>query len=116
MFTLIPEPHEDVLILRLTGDVRVTDAVEFNRQMDGHLASPKVRQIVLDMSKTGKIDRTCLGVLVSLNTILQGQGRRIVLLAPAPHVQQVLQAAEVEGFFPIYESEEEFQGYILLKN
>lgn len=115
MFTLIPEPHDDVLILRLTGDVCLTDAVNFNHQMDGYLASPKVRQLVLDMSKTGKIDRSCLGVLVSLNTTLQGQGRRIVLLAPAPHVQQILLAAELEGFFPIYESEEEFHGYILLK-
>ena len=57
------------------------------------------------------MDNAGLGVLVSISTKLQGRGRRLVLLNPAPHVAQLLKDAEIEGFFPTCESEEELKGY-----
>ncbi|WP_022655720.1 STAS domain-containing protein [uncultured Desulfovibrio sp.] len=111
MFDLQAESHNNVDILRLTGDVLLADVVEFNRRMEESIAASNVPQAVLDLSQVGRMDNAGLGVLVSISTKLQGRGRRLVLLNPAPHVAQLLKDAEIEGFFPTCESEEELKGY-----
>ena len=110
MFDLQAERHGTAAILRLKGDVLLGDAVEFNRQMQAHMSSPQIMQTVLDLSTAGKMDKSGLGVLVSLSTRYQSRGRRLVLLNPAPHVAQLLKEAEIEGFFPTFDSEEELKG------
>ena len=92
MFDLQAELYNKIIILRLTGDILLAD--------------------VVDLSRAGRMDNAGLGVLVSISTKLQGRGRRLILLCPAPPVAQLLKDAEVEGFFPTYESEEELKGYI----
>lgn len=111
MFDLQAELYNKIIILRLTGDILLADVVEFNQQMKNHIAAPDIAQVV-DLSRAGRMDNAGLGVLVSISTKLQGRGRRLILLCPAPHVAQLLKDAEVEGFFPTYESEEELKGYI----
>lgn len=111
MFDLQAESHNNVDILRLTGDVLLPDVVEFNRRMEEGMAASNVPQAILDLSQAGRMDNAGLGVLVSISTKLQGRGRRLVLLNPAPHVAQLLKDAEIEGFFPTCESEEELKGY-----
>ena len=112
MFKIEPEYHGEILILRITGDIVLADAVDFNTQMEDLLASDKISQAVIDLARVGKIDSSCLGVMVSLNTIYQNQGRRIVLLRPAAHVQEVLRQTEIEGFFPTFSSEDSFRGFV----
>ena len=114
MFKIEPECHGDILILRLSGDILLADAVEFNTQMEKILASDKISQAVIDLGQVGQVDNACLGVLVSLNTIYQNKGRRLVLLRPAPHVLEVLRQAEIEGFFPTFSSEDSFRGFVPL--
>lgn len=112
MFDLQAELYNKIIILRLTGDIFLADVVEFNQQMENHIASPDIAQVVVDLSRAGRMDNAGLGVLVSISAKLQGRGRRLILLCPAPHVAQLLKDAEVEGFFPTYESEEELKGYV----
>ncbi|WP_303172824.1 STAS domain-containing protein [uncultured Desulfovibrio sp.] len=112
MFDLQAELYNKIIILRLTGDIFLADVVEFNQQMENHIAAPDIAQVVVDLSRAGRMDNAGLGVLVSISTKLQGRGRRLILLCPAPHVAQLLKDAEVEGFFPTYESEEELKGYV----
>ena len=112
MFDLQAELYNKVIILRLTGDILLADVVEFNQRMENHITASDIAQAVVDLSRVGQMDNAGLGVLVSISTKLQGRGRRLILLCPAPHVAQLLKDAEVEGFFPTYESEEELKGYI----
>ena len=70
------------------------------------------QQVVLDLSQAGRMDKAGLGVLINLCFQLQGRGRRLVLLNPAPHVAQLLKDAQIDGFFPTCEREEELKGYI----
>ncbi len=112
MFTLLAESHTDVTIVRLSGDMLLADVAQLNRELDQYLLAPDVSQIVLDLSRIERVDTSGLGVLVSESTKLLNMGRRLILLTPSPQVAQLLKKAEIEGFFPTFESEEELNGYI----
>lgn len=111
MYSLDVENTGVTLIVRLHGDVLLPEVASFNAVMRGHSKTPGITQLVLDLSGVGRMDASGLGVLVSLNTSMQRYGRRLVLLCPAPHVVSLLQQAEIEGFFPTLESEEELKDY-----
>ena len=112
MFQLEPEKQGATLSLHLKGSVLLPDVVAFNKIMREYSKQPDINQLILDLSTVEKMDRAGLGVLVSLNTSMQRYGRRLVLSHLAPHVEQLLKDAEIEGFFPTVESEEELRGYI----
>ncbi|MDR2573819.1 MAG: STAS domain-containing protein [Desulfovibrio sp.] len=111
MFELEPKAYKKVTVLCLTGDVLIEDTQEFSRQLESHLFAPDVREVALDLSRTGRMDNAGLGVLVSASSKSRSRGRRLVLLSPAPHVTQLLKEVGIEEFFPMYESEDELQGH-----
>lgn len=112
MFSLQAESHNKVTVLRLAGDMVLPDVPDLSRQLDAYILAPGIRQVVLDLSEVNKLDASGLGVLVSASTKGRSQGRRLVLLTPAPHVTDLLRKFEIEGFFPTFYSEEELKGYI----
>lgn len=112
MFALEPTLNNTTLTIRLTGKVLLPDVVSFNNIMREHSKTPNITQLVLDLSRVEQMDQSGLGVLVSLNTSMQRYGRRLVLLALAPHIDKLLKESEIEGFFPTCESEEELSGFI----
>lgn len=109
---LDPQINGATLTLVLTGDVMLADVVEFNKIMREYSKKPNIINLVLDLGMAGKMDRAGLGVIVSLNTSMQRYGRKLVLLHPAPHINELLKEAEIEGFFPTCESIEELKGFI----
>lgn len=111
MFALEPKLSKKITILSLTGDVLINDMREFSRQLDSYLLAPNAREVVLDLSRVGRMDNAGLGVLVSSSTKSRSRGCRLVLLAPAPHVDQLLKQIGIEEFFPMYESENELQSH-----
>ena len=112
MFELKAESHTNVMVLRYHGNLLLPDVAQFSKLLEQYLLSPDIRQVVLDLSRVEKVDTSGLGVLVSASTKGRGRGHRLVLLMPAPHVAELLRKAEIEGFFPTFESEEELKGYI----
>lgn len=112
MFELQPQVQGTTLTLLLKGDVLFEDVVRFNKIMREYSKKPNLSNLVLDLGMVGRMENSGLGVLVSLNTSMQRYGRRLVLLHPAPHIQELLKTAEIEGFFPTCESLEELKGFI----
>ena len=111
MFTLEAESHKTFTILRLTGEVLLPDVTTFTEQLEAYFCTPNIRQVVLDLSQIQKMDNSGLGVLVSVSTKSLAQGRRLVLLAPAPHIVDLFRATQIEGFFPTIDSIEELKPY-----
>lgn len=111
MFALEPTQDGPTLSLLLTGEVLIRDVVPFNDTLRDYSKKPGVTQLVLNLSQVKKMDASGLGALVSLNTSMQRYGRRLVLLAPAPHIEKLMKEAEIEGFFPVCESEEELKEF-----
>lgn len=112
MYKLEPEILGNTLSLHLSGKVLLDDAVAFNNEMREYSKKPNISQLVLNMSGVESMDNAGLGALVSLNTSMQRYGRRLVLSHLTPHVEKLLEDAEIEGFFPTVESEEELKGFI----
>ena len=112
MYALEANTTGSTLTLHLTGQVLLDDVASFNTVMREHSKTPGIGQLVLDLGAAGRMEVAALGVLVSLNTSMQRYGRRLVLLSLAPHMHQLLRDAEIEGFFPTCESEEELRGFI----
>lgn len=112
MFELTPALQGATLTLALTGDVLMPDVIAFNDVMRQHSKQKGIRQLVLDLGDAGKMDMSSLGALVSLNTSMQRYGRRLVLQRTPPHIQALLREAEIEGFFPMCETEEELKGFL----
>lgn len=111
MYTLKPQIEGQTLSLLLTGEVLLDDVVLFNDAMREYSKKPGITQLVLNLSQVKRMDTSGLGVLVSLNTSMQRYGRRLVLLAPAKHIEDLMKKAEIEGFFPVCESEEELKEF-----
>lgn len=112
MYQLDKNQQGTTLSLYLTGDVLMDDVVAFNDEMREYSKTPNITQLVLHLDQVSQMNAAGLGVLVSLNTSMQRYGRRLVLLALAPHIQKLLEDAEIEGFFATCESEEELKGFI----
>lgn len=112
MFTLEPHIQGATLSLDLHGDVLMPDVVSFNDTMREHSKTPGIKQLVLDLGGVGQMDFSGLGVLVSLNTSMQRYGRRLVLQRTPKHVEELLKNAEIEGFFPMCDTEEELKGFL----
>lgn len=111
MFTLDTNIEEATLKVLLKGEVQISDVVSFNDTMREHSKKQGITQIVLDLSQVKRMDFAGLGVLVSLSTSMQRYGRRLVLLSLAPHIKKLMHEAEIEGFFPVCESEEELNEF-----
>lgn len=111
MFQIEQDLQGQALCLRLKGSVLIPDVVAFNKIMREHSKLPNIKQLILDMSSVERMDQSGLGVLVSLNTSMQRYGRRLVLSHIPPHIEALLEEAEIEGFFPTVEIEEELRGF-----
>lgn len=112
MFNLEQSLQGATLTLVLSGDVTIEDVISFNDIMREHSKTPGIKQLVLDLEHTRKMDLSGLGALVSLNTSMQRYGRRLVLQRTPDHLLDLLKNAEIEGFFPMCESEEELKGFL----
>lgn len=110
MFSLRAETQPALVILRFAGDMCLPDVPSFSSQLEEFVRTPRLRQIALDLSRVRRVDRSGLGVLVVASTLARALGRRLVLLRVAPHVLQLMRQAEIEGFFPAFETEEELTG------
>lgn len=112
MYSLEPNIQASTLSIVLTGDVLIQDVVSFNDVMRQHSKTPGIKQLVLDLGDVGRMDLSGLGALVSLNTSMQRYGRRLVLQRVPEHVEALLREAQIEGFFPTCENEEELKGFL----
>lgn len=112
MYTLEPKLQASTLSLELSGTVLLEDVISFNDVLRQHSKTPGIKQLVLDLSGVKEMDISALGVLVSLNTSMQRYGRRLVLQRTPGEVAKLLEQAEIEGFFPMCESEEELNGFL----
>lgn len=112
MYRLHAEEHKNITVLRLTGQVVLPDVPAFSTELESHLLAENIREVALDLSMVECMDSSGLGVLISVCTKARSMGHRLILLTPSPHVAQLLKEAKIEGFFPLFESEEELKGYI----
>jgi anti-anti-sigma factor len=93
-------------LIEVAGDLDVSNASPFVELLLGAADGPNAR-IVLDLGGADFIDSTVLNALFTARRRLQSNGGRLAIVCTKDHLYRVLEAAGIDGSFPIAGSREE---------
>jgi|YNPMSStandDraft_2_1061718.scaffolds.fasta_scaffold00036_20 anti-anti-sigma factor len=100
------ELKNNVLIVRLWGDLDLYHAGQFRKTLDDIFAQ-NIYNLVFNLEKMPYIDSSGIGVLVYARTIVTKKGGKLSLVNPQETVLKVLDISRLRAFFDISSSEEE---------
>ena len=90
-------------LFEVTGDLDVSNASPFvERLLDA--ADRADARIVLDLDRADFIDSTVLNALFTARRHLQANGGRLAIVCTKDHLYRVLEAAGIDGPYPIVAS------------
>lgn len=98
--------HPDVLVVRVGPTLDFRNAASFRASCE-QLLRPSIRSLVLDLSGTGIIDSTGLGMLFGLHRQLMRTGGRVLCAAPSRSAEVVIdltRSDKVLGKYPTVEA------------
>jgi stage II sporulation protein AA (anti-sigma F factor antagonist) len=99
--------QENVLILRLRGEIDLKTAPDLRRALEQGLLGAQVQNVVLNLSDVTFIDSSGIGVLLGRYKELKQSEGQLIIVAPRPHVDTVLQLSGLGRVIPFADSEEE---------
>ena len=93
-------------VLRLAGDLDLFSAEVLRRELEAALpAGPAVA--VVDLREVSFLDSTVLGLLLLASRRMEAQGGALVLAAPGPAVERVLDVSGLRAYLPAYPTVDE---------
>lgn len=99
------EAKEEMLIVRVAGELDVRTAAAFRDQVDEWFLASDHRRLVLNLSRVTFLDSTGLGALLGRLRRVRDAGRQVVLVPPSGVARTVLDVAALGRAVPIYRSE-----------
>ena len=98
------EPQDEVSLVRVLGEVDLSNAEEIAAAMDGAVR-PDTRRLVVDLSSTTYMDSAGVRVLFGLRERLHARRRRLLLVVPkdAP-VRAVVELTGLSRIVPLGDS------------
>ena len=88
----------DTTTVRLTGDVDMEAAGDVLARL---LAAGSAPTVVADLAGVDFLDSAGLRVLLEARSVLEADGRRLVVVAPSGPVRRVLQVTGMAGVFGV---------------
>ncbi len=79
----------DRLIVALSGELDHCCAQSVRRELDGLLADPAVRTLVLDFSTLQFMDSSGIGVILGRYRILRDRGGQVAVCHMNPHIARI---------------------------
>ena len=101
------ELKENVLILRLSGDLIGEDNGANILDKVNTALQDKVRTCIVDISNLRYINSSGIGVLITILTKFRNKGGEVYLMKPSETVQKLLVITKLNAIFQIIQSEEE---------
>ncbi len=98
--------HGDALVVHVGPTLDFRNAAGFRKSCEQYLR-PGIRSLVLDLSRTGIIDSTGLGMLFGLHRHLMRKGGRVLCAAPSRSAEVVIdltRSDKVLGKYPTVEA------------
>ncbi len=94
--------HVGVYIIKMTGDVRLTLCISFDRFINNMLAEPNFSSVLFDLSEAEAVDSTTLGLMAKISLLAQ-EKRDItpLILATNASIQRILQTMGFADIFTI---------------
>ena len=77
-------------VLELTGKIVDVDIKKLQHKMDQIYKKKNVERIVLDVTQANFVDSHGLGIIVYYHTLMQKEGRRLVILNANPDSESYL--------------------------
>lgn len=94
------------VILRLNGELDLNTADLFRWQAEEALERHRSERLILNLKRVSFIDSTGLGAILGRYRRVVQHAGRMVIVAPPPHVQAVLEMAGIRKIIPILSSEQ----------
>ena len=106
-FTLewLPQTHEGVRVLKVTGPFTITDVFEF-QTLTREDSSPVM---IVDLSGVPYMDSAALGSLLGLHVSCQRESRKYAICGVADRLKTLFRVAGVEGMLNVYPTAAEAQ-------
>ncbi len=101
------ELKDQVLVVRLTGDLIGEDSGINLMELATDYLSKDVKLCVVDISEVRYINSSGIGVLITILTKFRNKGGELFLLKPSENVQKLLIITKLNAIFNVAESEEE---------
>ncbi len=94
--------HVGVYVIKMTGDVRLTLCISFDRFINTMLAEPNFSSVLFDLSEAEAVDSTTLGLMAKISLLAQ-EKRDItpLILATNASIQRILQTMGFADIFTI---------------
>jgi len=99
------EVWDDILIVRLKGDIDMAVTESLRADIDGALLKNGCRHLLLDMSEVEFMDSSGLGLILGRYKRVASSGRRLFIVRPRARVKQLMEMAGVTDLIPIYTSQ-----------
>lgn len=98
------------LVARPAGELDLQVADLFRNQLERHLNTRGVKNLVLNLSRVSFIDSSGLGVILGRYRRLKAAGGEVAIVNPSPAVNRLLELAGLHKLVRFYASEEEALG------
>ena len=99
--TINPEERGQATILHLSGEIREADEDNFIRTVTERIDRPGAR-VVLDMSEITYVTSSGLGAIVRVTAQANTQRAKVVIAAPSPFINGVLEITALNRYFDVY--------------
>ena len=103
--------HDRTLVMKLQGDVRYgaldapVDTTALDAFIEHLVCQGGVEDVVIDLTETGAIDSTHLGLLAQLGVLLQEeQGRRATVVSPVSRITDILRTMALDQLFYVVDA------------
>ena len=97
---------QDVLLVRLTGELDQCSASGIRRDLDALLTDPRIRHLVIDLNDMPFMDSSGLGVILGRYRALQARGGSVSLMHLSPQVKRVYDLSGLARIIPVIGEEE----------
>jgi anti-sigma B factor antagonist len=105
--TFEKEVKENVLIIRLTGDLIGEDNGASLLEIATSSIQQQVLTCIIDISKLRYINSSGIGVLITILTKFRNKGGEVYLMKPSENVQKLLVITKLNAIFQIVQTETE---------
>lgn len=102
----------EFVAVRLTGELRTQEAVEFTEELHA-LVAESVARVAVDLSGLSMIDSAGLCSLINLVTHARLSGSAVVLVNPSVFVRGVFEVTRLDAWFEIFPDMETAKGRLL---
>ncbi|MEQ9353801.1 STAS domain-containing protein [Coleofasciculus chthonoplastes] len=102
-------------IVRPTGQVNASNAVELDHQLKSAILSDRYSTVLVDMQQVETLDSDGLGVLVSALRLAQRRNQRFSLCGMGDSVRMIFELTQLDQAMEIFESYDDFLATLTAK-